>query len=527
VSNKISNLGERSMLRERVYLKVPFADKDEAKRLGARWDKESKRWFVHGGRDLTPFAKWRPQSGYGPHNAPQVSHLSEEKVTEDVNTLLNRVRQTIRVRHMSRFTEKGYMGWIQRFIEFHGGEHPASLSSQGIATFLSFLADSGNVAASTQNQALNALVFLYREVLRVDLGRLEGIRWSKKPVMLPVVLSPREVAAILKELKGVQGLIASLLYGTGMRLTEALKLRVKDLDFELGMIFIRDAKGDKQRSVPLPRYLIEPLQKQIEYAKKLHEFDLADGLGAVYLPNALERKYPNANRQWCWQYVFPSHKRSVDPLSKRTGRHHLYNDIMQSAMAQAVKVSGIAKKVNCHTLRHSAATHWLNSGVDIRTVQELLGHSDVKTTMIYTHVMENAARRVKSPLDVIWQGLEQQKDDACEREVSAEHLVPNTTSDESNDLRSHFKNTMQARLCELRERENGGRKRSQVYPLRYSEHVFSRRRRDLVAQRAAAQGTFEMTSRVNEGHRSAGHHLPKEGRHLWLRKLWAWARTIS
>ncbi len=389
------------MKRERVYLRVPFAEKEEAKRLGARWDQESKRWFVPGERDLNPFARWRPQTGFGPYHSPSARTLTEEKITEDVNSLVNRVRQVIRVRHMSRFTEKGYIGWILRFIQFHGGRHPATLGSQCVSAFLSFLADSENVAASTQNQALNALVFLYREVLQIDLGKLEGIRWAKKPASLPVVLSPSEITLILTALKGVQRVIASLLYGTGMRLTEALQLRVKDLDFELGIIFIRDAKGGKDRTVPLPKGLKEALQAQLLYAKKLHELDLADGLGAVHLPHALERKYPNANRQWCWQYVFPSHKRSVDPRSKRIGRHHLYNDIMQSALSQAVKNVGITKKVNCHTFRHSAATHWLNSGVDIRTVQELLGHNDVKTTMIYTHVAEESARRVASPLDAI------------------------------------------------------------------------------------------------------------------------------
>jgi integron integrase len=422
------------MKRERVYLRVPFAEKEEAKRLGARWDQESKRWFVPGERDLTPFARWRPQSGYGPYNSPNARTLTQGKVTEDVNSLIDRVRQVIRVRHMSLFTEKGYLGWILRFIEFHGGKHPATLSSQCVSAFLSFLADSENVAASTQNQALNALVFLYREVLQIDLGKLEGIRWAKRPASLPVVLSPSEVTSILTDLKGVKRIIASLLYGTGMRLTEALKLRVKDLDFTLGIIFIRDAKGGKDRTVPLPKGLREALQAQLIHAKKLHELDLADGLGAVYLPHALERKYPNANKQWCWQYVFPSHKRSVDPRSKRIGRHHLYNDIMQSALSQAVKNAGITKKVNCHTFRHSAATHWLNSGVDIRTVQELLGHNDVKTTMIYTHVTEESARRVPSPLDAISQTLLEQQVEACALAVPDQTCAAAPISDDTNNL---------------------------------------------------------------------------------------------
>jgi integron integrase len=405
------------MTRERVYLRVPFAEKEAAKRLGARWDQAVKRWFVPGDRDLTAFARWRQQSEYGPYKSPVVANLSSTKITEDVNSLVDRIRQVIRVRHMSHFTEKGYIGWILRFIDFHGGQHPASLSSQCVSAFLSYLADSENVAAATQNQALNSLVFLYREVLQIDLGKLEGIRWAKRPVSLPAVLSIEEVTSILTELKGVKRVIASLMYGTGMRLAEALKLRVKDIDFATGIIIIRDGKGHKDRSVPLPKRLRDALQAQLLYAKKLHELDLAEGLGAVYLPHALERKYPNANKQWCWQYVFPSHKRSVDPRSKRIGRHHLYNDIMQSGLSQAVKDTGIAKKVTCHTFRHSAATHWLNRGVDIRTVQELLGHHDVKTTMIYTHVAEESARRVMSPLDVISQAPLEQQTEAYAQEM--------------------------------------------------------------------------------------------------------------
>jgi integron integrase len=261
------------------------------------------------------------------------------------------------------------------------------------------------------------LVFLYREVLQIDLGKLEGIRWSKRPASLPVVLSQSEVTLILTDLKGVKRVIASLLYGSAMRLAEALKLRVKDIDFNVGIILIRDAKGGKDRSVPLPKGLREALQGQLLYAKKLHDLDLANGLGAVHLPHALERKYPNANKQWCWQYVFPSHRRSVDPRSKRVGRHHLYNDIMQSAVSQAVKNAGIAKKVNCHTFRHSAATHWRNGGVDIRTVQELLGHNDVRTTMIYTHVTEESARRVVSPLDAISHALVEPQPEVCAEDI--------------------------------------------------------------------------------------------------------------
>jgi integron integrase len=307
----------------------------------------------------------------------------------------------MRLAHMSLFTEKSYIAWCRRFVAFHDGKHPRDMGTKEITAFLTHLAADRNVAASTQNQALNALVFLYREVLELDPGLFEGVQWAKKPIFLPVVLSINEVAAILSSMSGVQKLIAALLYGTGMRLSEALRLRVKDIDFERNLIVVRDTKGAKDRSLPLPASVRAPLQGQLQKAYAFHQHDLAEGLGRVELPHALAKKYPNANAEWKWQYVFPSHKRSIDPRTGRTGRWHLYPNIMQDAVSAAVRKNGIQKKVTCHTFRHSFATHLLDSGTDIRTVQVLLGHSDVKTTMIYTHVTVEKGVGTKSPLDRI------------------------------------------------------------------------------------------------------------------------------
>jgi integron integrase len=311
------------------------------------------------------------------------------------------MRRRMRLAHMSLFTEKTYIAWCRRFVAFHHGRHPRDMGTNEITAFLTHLAADRNVAASTQNQALNALVFLYREVLERDPGLFEGVQWAKKPIFLPVVLSINEVAAILSSMSGVQKLIAALLYGTGMRLSEALRLRVKDIDFERNLIVVRDTKGAKDRSVPLPASVKAPLQNQLEKAHAIHQQDLAEGLGRVELPHALSKKYPNANAEWRWQYVFPSHKRSIDPRTGRTGRWHLYPNIMQDAVSAAVRKNGIQKKVSCHTFRHSFATHLLDTGTDIRTVQVLLGHSDVKTTMVYTHVTVEKGVGTKSPLDRI------------------------------------------------------------------------------------------------------------------------------
>ena len=313
--------------------------------------------------------------------------------------LLEEVRQIMMVKHMSPRTIKAYTHWIRRFIVFHGKRHPLGLGSAEIAEFLSHLALRKKVAASTQNQALNALVFLYKNVFRREIGDLDQFVRPKRPKRLPVVLSRPEVERVLQELAGVEWLIASLLYGAGLRILECVCLRVKDIDFDYNQILVRDGKGQKDRVTILPLSLKPTLESQIQKARVRHQKDLAEGLGKAIRPYALKRKYPNAGREWCWQYVFPATRRFSDPQSGRVGRHHLHESVPQRAVRQAIRRAGINKPASCHTLRHSFATHLLESGYDIRTVQELLGHKDVRTTMIYTHVLNRGGRGVRSPLD--------------------------------------------------------------------------------------------------------------------------------
>ena len=313
--------------------------------------------------------------------------------------LLDQVRAKIRLKHYSIRTEQAYTDWIKRFILHFGKRHPSELGASEVEQFLTYLAVEGRVAAATQNQAKSALLFLYREVLALELPWLGEVAKAKAPKRLPVVLTPGEVQAILRELSGVHWLIGSLLYGTGMRLLESLRLRVKDIDFERGEILIRDGKGFKDRVTMLPATLVQPLQAQLQVAQRLHEKDLEAGYGHVYLPDALAAKYPGRDQDWGWQYVFPSAQRSVDPRSGIERRHHLQDQAVQRAMRAAVRKTGQAKPASPHTLRHSFATHLLEGGYDIRTVQELLGHADVSTTMIYTHVLNRGGRGVVSPLD--------------------------------------------------------------------------------------------------------------------------------
>jgi integron integrase len=310
------------------------------------------------------------------------------------------LRHAIRLRHYSIRTEEAYIQWAKRFILFHSKRHPRDMGRAEIEAFLTHLAVDGKVAASTQNQALNAIVFLYRELLGREVGELEAVVRAKRPPKLPVVLSVNETKRVLDRLDGTTGLMARLLYGSGLRLMECLRLRVKDVDFEYRQITVRDGKGAKDRVTMLPASLIASLQAHLERVKALHQADLAAGHGDVYLPFALERKYPDANREWGWQYVFPSAKRSRDPRSGFVRRHHAAESVLQRAVKLAVRASGVTKPANCHTFRHSFATHLLANGSDIRTVQELLGHQDVKTTMIYTHVLQRGAGGVTSPLDV-------------------------------------------------------------------------------------------------------------------------------
>lgn len=313
--------------------------------------------------------------------------------------LLDQVRARMRRLGMAIRSEEAYLGWIRRFILANGKRHPRELGEREVEAFLTDLAVRGQVAASTQNQALSALLFLYREVLGIELPWMDGIRRAKRPERVPTVLSREEVSALLGELSAVCWLQASLLYGTGLRLMECLRLRVKDIDFARREILVRHGKGGKDRRTMLPASLDAPLRAQLSEAKRVHERDLALGLGAVWLPDALARKYPNAPREWAWQYVFPASQRSIDPRSGVGRRHHLDESVLQRAVKNAVRRAGLSKPATCHTLRHSFATHLLEGGYDIRTIQELLGHADISTTMIYTHVLNKGGRGVLSPLD--------------------------------------------------------------------------------------------------------------------------------
>jgi integron integrase len=313
--------------------------------------------------------------------------------------LLDRVHDIIRRKHYSIRTEQAYADWIKRFIYFHDKRHPMNLGAREVEAFLTHLAVDRAVSAATQNQAQSALLFLYREVLGIGLPWLDGVARAKAPAKLPVVLTVAEVSRILDRLTGTHRLIGRLMYGTGLRILEALRLRVKDVEFERGEILVRDGKGCKDRMTVLPRGLIRPLRDHLEEVATFHRQDLDDGFGAVWLPFALARKYPAAPRDWAWQYVFPANRRSKDSRDGIIRRHHVGDQAFQRAMRQAVRDAGIHKLATPHTLRHSFATHLLESGYDIRTVQELLGHTNVSTTMIYTHVLNRGGRGVVSPLD--------------------------------------------------------------------------------------------------------------------------------
>ena len=313
--------------------------------------------------------------------------------------LLQQVRDVIRVKHYSIRTEQAYLNWIKKFIRFHNNQHPANLAENEITAFLNHLAVQKKVAASTQNQALSAILFLYKEVLSQEIGWLGNLQKAKKPERLPLVFTREEVRKVLLQLEGTYWLMASLLYGSGLRLMECIRLRVKDVDFRYKQITVRDGKGNKDRVTMLPQKLSPHLQRHIVRVKNLHERDLKEGFGEVYLPFALERKYPNASREFSWQYVFPAAKRSIDPRSGKNRRHHVGETVLQRAVKKAVLNTGINKPGSCHTLRHSFATHLLEDGYDIRTVQDLLGHKDIRTTMVYTHVLNRGGKGVRSPLD--------------------------------------------------------------------------------------------------------------------------------
>lgn len=327
--------------------------------------------------------------------------MQPTEVSSKPTKLLDQVRGKIRLKHYSIRTEQAYTDWVKRFILHHGKRHPAEMGAAEVEQFLTYLAVQGKVSASTQNQAKSALLFLYKEVLAVELPWLDNVAQAKTSRRLPVVLNRDEVQAVLSRLSGTHWLIASLLYGTGMRILEGLRLRVTDVDFKRREILIRDGKGYKDRVTMLPLTLVTPLQAHLTMVRTQFDNDLAQGVADVYLPFALARKYPYAAKEWLWQYVFPAASLSVDPATGARRRHHIAEQNIQRAMKQAVRDADLTKPASPHTLRHSFATHLLEGGYDIRTVQELLGHKDVSTTMIYTHVLNKGGKGVASPLDLL------------------------------------------------------------------------------------------------------------------------------
>lgn len=356
------------------------------------------------GRGIPPRhhpVRLRIDSRYVPASPQSLQRLAERaRAPEgDKPKLLDRVREAIRLRHYSIRTEEAYVSWVKRFILFHGKRHPQAMGADEITHLLSALAVHGQVSASTQHQALCALVFLYRHVLGLNFGWLEDVVRAKRPQRLPVVLSRPEVRALLSALEGVHWIMASLLYGAGLRLLECLRLRVKDIDFAGHQILLREGKGRKDRRTMLPAAVQAPLTAHLEHVRQQHQNDLMGGFGKVYLPDALQRKYPNASREWGWQWVFPASQIRLDPQSGEHRRHHVHESVLQRAVKAATRKTGLAKVVSCHTLRHSFATHLLEDGYDVRTIQELLGHRDVKTTMIYTHVLNRGGNGVYSPMD--------------------------------------------------------------------------------------------------------------------------------
>jgi len=377
---------------------------------GRRWHPEEKYWTVPRtdgvlARLLALFAD-RPVEvdptlwPDGRHRAQDVpADPAPPDCSHGLPGLLERVRQALRARHYSRRTEQAYAAWIVRFVEFHGRRDPAEMNEREVNEFLTHLAVGACVAASTQNQALAALLFLYDSVLRRPLGRIEGVVRARRPRRLPVVLTPQEVRAVLDNLDGTPRLVCALLYGSGLRLLECLRLRVKDIDLQRNEITVRDGKGGKDRVTMLPTAVKPALQAQLGNVRRQHEKDLARGLGRAPLPDALTRKYPGADRQWIWQWVFPASSHYIDAYTGVRHRHHVHESVIQRAVKEAVRRAGVPKPASPHSFRHSFATHLLEAGYDIRTVQELLGHKDVKTTMVYTHVLNRGGKGVRSPMD--------------------------------------------------------------------------------------------------------------------------------
>ena len=341
-----------------------------------------------------PEANSAPILSNPPSRYPRVAPAPAQKPR-----LMDSLREALHSRHYSRRTEQSYCHWVKRFFYFHNIRHPAEMAEPEINAFLTHLAVKEKVSSSTQNQALSALLFLYRHVLGREVGDLGEVIRARKPKRLPVVMTREEVKAVLADLAGDKWLMASLMYGAGLRLMECLRLRVQDVDFARNEILVRDGKGAKDRITMLPGSLKTPLQDHLKKVKALHGRDLADGWGRVQMPTALDRKYPNAPADWRWQWVFPQENRWINPQTKAQGRHHVDESLVQKAVRDAVARAGLTKRATCHTFRHSFATHLLEGGYDIRTVQELLGHNDVKTTMIYTHVLNRGPSGVRSPVD--------------------------------------------------------------------------------------------------------------------------------
>ena len=402
-------------LRNRTALQInSFLDKLAAQEGIAQWQtvqaSEALRILYQDLLNVSWAVQWpvegRPlqeENSLPPDSEENQSSFRDQAHWGEVNALhkevFDRLRTEIRMRHYSIRTERAYENWVCRFIVFHSLKSPKDLTPDSVKEYLEYIAEVREISASTQNQALNALVFLYEQVLHEPLGSIGDFTRAKRPQRLPVVLSREEVDSLLKNLTGVKALMAGLLYGSGLRLMECLRLRVKDIDFAQQQIVVRDGKGQKDRITVLPKIYEQQIKEHLEIVKAQYEKDLAEGFGEVYLWPSLARKYPNAAKEWGWQYVFPSERLSADPRAKKIRRHHLHESILQSAVKAAAIKAGLTKPVSVHVLRHSFATHLLESQYDIRTVQELLGHADVTTTMIYTHVLNRPGIAVKSPVD--------------------------------------------------------------------------------------------------------------------------------
>jgi len=398
---------------ERLIVLVPYTTERVATIktvAGRHWDSKKRYWTVPRTQGaiahlLTLFAdepvEVEPSLCPG-KNLDKRQPPHEPEIPQAVTatpTLLDQVRQAIRTRHYSDLTEKAYVHWVQRYTFFHNTRHPGEMAEPEIARFLSSLATEGRVSASTQNQALNALVFLYQKVLHKKIGLIAGVVRAKRPQRLPVVLTKDEVKKVIAHMNSLPRLMAMLLYGAGLRLMECCRLRVKDIDFSRHEVVVRSGKGNKDRYTMLPFAVRDALVQHLRGVKLQHEEDLGKGVGRVSLPHALDRKYPNAGQEWGWQWIFPATAHYTDAVTGERRRHHLHESVLQRAFKEARLKAGVFKPAGCHTLRHSFATHLLENGYDIRTVQELLGHTDVSTTMIYTHVLNRGGKGVRSPAD--------------------------------------------------------------------------------------------------------------------------------